>query len=260
MEFSNTDSSVSVEAEVDSAIAGGIQVVVQCDNPWNNLSNVIAWGNNFGNKLLAIEFGNEDNYSYKGTSGDGAIYGANYNTVHAGLGGDCPLWAQGGDPHFGSGWTAAVRGVGGAANTPDAWICHPYGPPPAMGLGTRSKDTLDDCMAKTTGDVWVTEWGITTDNDVTFTKTDGVNSPQQTYDWPNPETYNNAATGFTDYMTWITANYARVKGLAVFQSHDQHVHHFGDGSEWYFGIVQNGGSAKGNITSTFATLCALYHD
>lgn len=252
MEFANTDSAASVKVDVDAAIAAGMQVVVQSEDPWNSLSNVVSWATLFGSSILAIEFGNEDNFEYKGTSGDGAIYGANYNTVHAGTVGKCQLWAQGGDPHFGSGWTAAVRGVGGAANTPDAWITHPYGPPPTMGLGNRSKDILDDVMAKTTGDVWITEWGITTDDGPTLTP--------QTYDWPANITIANAAVGFQNYLDWAVPTYSRLKGMSYYQSHDQQAPGTDTQSEHYFGCRRNGGGAKGAMTTKFASLCATYHD
>jgi hypothetical protein len=250
LEYSNSDSAASIESEVDDAIAAGMLPVIQAADPWTNLSNLVAWCDAFGDKILAIEFGNEDNFEYKGTTGDGDIYGDNYNTVHAGLAGRCPLWAQGGDPHFGSGWTADVRAQGGAANTPDAWITHPYGPPSSMGLGNRSKNMLDDVMSKTTGDVWITEWGITTDN--------GPTLAPQTYDWPANYTYAQAATGFQNYMDWVIPLYPRLKGMAYYQSHDQVASGSDTESEHFFGLRKQGGVAKSTLTAKFAELCAIY--
>lgn len=239
MEFSNDDSASSVKAMVDKARSAGMKVIVQSADPWNNLSNVVAWGKLLGNSIIGIEFGNEDSFEYKGaTTAKGEQYGRNYKTVHDALGGATSLLAQGDDPH-GVNWTNAVKVNAG---TVDGWVTHPYGPQ------SRADSTLDHIMDQTTGPVWITEWGLATDNGAMLSNN---------YDWPRNQTYQQAADALENSLSRMVEKYPRLRGMAYFQAHDQTPP--GDGErEHYFGLRKNDSIDKGPLTAKYRQLAGVY--
>jgi len=215
-----------------------------------------------------IEFGNETNDSYQfpetnGVSGwyDSPSYVAraqNYalrfasaataiHAVNPGVG----LLAQGGDGGCGcTTWVnnmfAAVPNLGSMVA---GWTEHPYGPEsvwkPAI---SRLLSQTSAAGAPSSIPVYVTEWGLQSDNGRCLKANSGFNTCMS---------YSEAATALQSNVAAMHATYgSRLRAIYLFQARDQKATGTATEGEPYFGAVQSNDAAKGAFTTMVESLLA----
>jgi hypothetical protein len=198
-----------------------------------------------------IEFGNETNDSYQFGCGPGcsgyksragqyalrvkdaadAIAGPNGNP-------NVSILAQGDDGNCNcSDWVDGMfSAVPDLNKRVGGWTAHPYGPKTRYGpiLNQLMKDTAKH--GDTTLPVFITEYGISTDNGRCVNKN---------YEWPLCMTYAQAAAAMHASIADIHATYPRVRALMIFVQRDQATSGSSSGYEGYFGAFQKNGAPKG---------------
>ncbi|HKG37810.1 MAG TPA: glycosyl hydrolase [Conexibacter sp.] len=197
-----------------------------------------------------IEFGNETSYSYQFSDNSLSTYSSRAQTyalrardaanavraANAKVG----LLAQGDNAVNGTAW---VTNLLKAAPTLDdlvaGWTIHPYGP----NWATRIDSTISSAKAAGGRDlpIWVTEWGISTDNGRCLSDNYGFNKCM---------TYSTAATTLHTTLAGMQSRYgSRLGAFFLYQAHDQYASGAQSGREAYFGALQSNGSAKGAFTT-----------
>lgn len=198
-----------------------------------------AWAEALQGKILAIEFGNETSYSYQGVSDQGATYAARVVTAYEAIDGLVPLWVQ---CDSGGTWMADMKGaVSDLDQYVDGWTVHPYGP-----------DYVDRIYAERfaielfgwTGDIQVTEFGLSSDDGATLT---------DNYGWPADQTYAQAAAALDEVWNALPGF---VKSFFIFQVRDLQDPGNTNQREDYFGAVQSDGSPKGAYTTKVHEIAA----
>src|SRR6185436_11068173 len=129
------------------------------------------------------------------------------------------------------------------------WTIHPYGP----NWKTRIDSTINS--TRTAGSpalpIWVTEWGLSTDNGRCLS---------DNYGWPKCLTYAQAATTLHSVVTGMLSTYgSRLGAFYLYQVHDQKDSGTDTGREYYFGVLQRNHQAKGAYTTEAKSLLAAYH-
>jgi len=206
-----------------------------------------------------IEFGNETSYSYQYSENSPSAYAARAQTyalrfkeaeiavkaVQPAVG----LLAQADDA--GSGSPAWVNNMFAAvpdlASRVAGWTVHPY--------GTTWQQKMDNLVnftaangAPSTIPIYVTELGIAVDNG---------HCVSNNYGW-NPCMSNaEAATTMATVFTGMRTRYAgRLKALYLYQAQDEKPEGTSNEREFYFGLVQSNGAAKGAYTAEAESVLA----
>jgi len=206
-----------------------------------------------------IEFGHETSYSYQWSDNSLSTYAARAQTyalrfkdaqvaVKA-ANPNVGLLAQGDNAVNGTAWVTnmfkAVPDLGARAA---GWTIHPYGP----NWKTRIDSTIASTRTAGSPDlpIWVTEWGLTTDNGRCLS---------DNYGWSKCLTYAQAATTLHSALTGMLSTYGRRLGaFFLYQAHDQVATGTQTGREYYFGALQSKGQAKGAYTTEAKADLAAY--
>jgi hypothetical protein len=128
------------------------------------------------------------------------------------------------------------------------WTIHPYGP----NWKTRVDSTISSTKAAGSPDlpIWVTEWGLTTDNGRCLS---------DNYGYGKCLTYAQAATTLHTALTGMLSTYgSRLGAFYLYQAHDQATSGTQSGREYYFGALQYRGQAKGAYTTEVKADLAAY--
>jgi hypothetical protein len=210
-----------------------------------------------GTAVTKIEFGNETSYSYQYSENSTSAYATRAQTyalrfkeaavataaANPGVG----VLAQG-DPGNGSGtaWMDNMfKAVPNLGQYVAGWTVHPYGP------GWQT--VMDKVVSSAAADgapssipLYVTEWGLSTDNGRCL---------DSNYGWNTCMTYAEAATTLSSVVSAMRARYgSRLASLYLYQAHDQAATGTATGREYYFGALQSNGSPKGAYTTTVESL------
>ncbi|HEX7292673.1 MAG TPA: glycosyl hydrolase [Conexibacter sp.] len=197
-----------------------------------------------------IEFGHETSYSYQWADNSLSTYAARAKTyalrfkdaqvavkaVNPSVG----LLAQGDNAVNQTAWvTNMLKAVPDLGLRTAGWTIHPYGP----NWRARIDSTINSARAAGAPDVpiWVTEWGLTTDNGRCLS---------DNYGYSKCLTYSQAATTLHAALTGMIAAYgSRINAFYLYQAHDQSATRTQTGREHYFGALQSKGQAKGAYTT-----------
>ncbi len=211
-----------------------------------------------------IEFGNETSYSYQysDTSGTSAWYSlASYATraqtyaqrfkeayeaVHA-VNPSVGLLAQADDGDSGSSeWVRNMfLAVPNLGQMVAGWTIHPYGPEWQTRIDRMISQT-QAAGAPSTTPIYVTEWGLSTDNGRCLEDNYGYNPCM---------TYQEAATTLQSTVSTMRARYgARLTAFYLFQARDQRATGTSTEREGYFGALQSNEQPKGAYTAAVQSL------
>jgi len=206
-----------------------------------------------------IEFGHETSYSYQFADNSLSTYAARAKTYALRFK-DAQVAVKAANPNVGllaigdnavnqSAWVVnmfkAVPDLGARAA---GWTIHPYGPT----WKTRIDSTIASTKAAGSPDlpIWVTEWGLSTDNGRCLS---------DNYGWSKCMTYTQAATTLHSVLTSMLTTYGtRLGAFFLYQAHDQAATGTQTGREYYFGALQSKGQAKGGYTSEAKADLAAY--
>lgn len=149
-------------------------------------------------------------------------------------------------------------------NYVDGWVFHIYGPMNTGGV-TKVTEILNLLAAKgapSSIPVYFTEDGIATDNGPTMYQGTSPNN----YSYSNPVTYDQAGAIMRQKLLDVRAQSSwgsRVKLWTHYQARDQQATGTKDSGgraqrEWFFGVTQNTGANKGDLTQSVRDHAALY--
>jgi hypothetical protein len=211
-----------------------------------------------------IEFGNETSYSYQYSETSSAsnwyalpsyatraqTYALRFKAAQSAIAAVNPgvgMLAQADDG--GSGSAAWVDNM--FAAVPDlaqrvaGWTIHPYGPQWQSSIDRLVSSTAAN-GAPSTIPIYVTEWGLSTDNGRCL---------QENYGWNRCMTYSEAASTLESTVSAMRARYGdRLAALYVYQAHDQAATGTTTEREAYFGALQSTSAAKGAYTTEIESL------
>jgi len=200
--------------------------------------------------VTQIELGNETSYSYQFSDNSLSTYATRAqtyalrardaaNAVRA-ANSRVGLIAQGDNAVNGTAWvTNVMRAVPTLDNLIVGWTIHPYGP----NWATRMDSTINSAAAAGARalPLWVTEWGISTDNGRCLS---------DNYGFDKCMTYDAAATTLRATVSGMQSRYgSRLGAFFLYQAHDQYASGTQSGREAYFGAQQSNGAAKGAYTT-----------
>ncbi|HEX4804949.1 MAG TPA: glycosyl hydrolase [Conexibacter sp.] len=196
-----------------------------------------------------IEFGNETSYSYQFSDNSSSTYAARAKayalaakaaaTAIAAANPNVGLLVQGDNAQQGTSWVtnmfAAVPNLGSYAA---GWTIHPYGPNWASRIDSTVNSTAS--AGSPAKPIWVTEWGLSSDNGRCLDDNYGFNKCM---------TYSEAATTLHSALTGMLSRYgSRLGAFFLYQAHDQYASGTQSGREAYFGAMQSNGATKGAYT------------
>jgi len=200
--------------------------------------------------VTSIEFGNETSYSYQFSDNSSSTYAARAQTyalrakdAAAAIGAANPkvgLLVQGDNAQQQTAWVQNMfKAVPDLGQRAAGWTIHPYGP----NWATRIDSTVNSTA--TAGSparpIWVTEWGLASDNGRCLS---------DNYGWNKCMTYGEAANTLHSVLSGMHTRYgSRLGAFFVYQAHDQYATGTQTGREAYFGGLQSNGSAKGSYTA-----------
>ena len=206
-----------------------------------------------------IEFGHETSYSYQFSDNSLSTYAARAQTYALRFK-DAQVAVKAANPNVGllaigdnavnqTAWVVnmfkAVPDLGARAA---GWTIHPYGP----NWKTRIDSTISSTKAAGAPDlpIWVTEWGLSTDNGRCLS---------DNYGYGKCLTYAQAATTLHSALTGMRSTYgSRLGAFFLYQAHDQAATGTQTGREYYFGALQSRGQAKGAYTTEVKADLAAY--
>jgi|HubBroStandDraft_3_1064219.scaffolds.fasta_scaffold21440_2 hypothetical protein len=212
-----------------------------------------------GSAVTSIEFGNETSYSYQYSNDSDSASGyatraQEYATrfkeaaesIHA-ANPNVGLLAQG-DPGNapGTSWMDNMfKAVPNLGSLVAGWTVHPYGP--------NWQSIMDEVLSSAQADgapasipMYVTEWGLATDNGRCLSNNYGFNECM---------TYQEAATTLQSTVAAMRARYgSRLAGLYVYEAHDLKATGASTEREAYFGALQSNEAPKGAYTTTVQSL------
>lgn len=206
-----------------------------------------------------IEFGHETSYSYQFADYSLAAYAPRAQTyalrfkeaqiaVKAGNP-NVGLLAQGDNAVNQTAWVVNMfKAVPDLGTRAAGWTIHPYGP----NWRTRIDSTIASTKAAGSPDlpIWVTEWGLTTDNGRCLS---------DNYGYGKCLTYAQAATTLHAALTGMLSAYgSRLGAFFLYQAHDQAASGTQSGREYYFGALQSRGQAKRAYTTEVRADLAAY--
>jgi hypothetical protein len=217
-----------------------------------------------GTAVTNIEFGNETSYSYQysDTSSASNWYSlASYKTraqtyalrfkeayeaIHT-AGAKVGLLAQADDGGSGSSeWVHNMFvAVPNLSQIVAGWTIHPYGPSWQSAIDRMISQT-QAAGAPSSIPIFVTEWGLATDNGRCLDDNYGFNRCM---------TYQEAATTLQSSLSAMRSRYgSRLAAFYLFQARDQQASGATNGREAYFGALQSNEQAKGAYTTTVQSL------
>lgn len=222
-----------------------------------------AWsGRSFpaGSAVTDIEFGNETSYEYQfpesqdtaaGYAERAQTYARRLSEAHAAIeatGVNVGLLAQGDLGNAGSTWiTEMFKAVPSLGSLVAGWTIHPYGPNWEARINAMLA-ALQSAGAPQSIPIWVTEYGLSTDNGECVS---------ENYGWNRCMTYGEAAGTLTSVMTGMRSKYGtRLGGFYVFSAHDLASAGTSSEREDYFGALKMNYEAKGAYTSAVESLLA----
>ena len=200
--------------------------------------------------VTEIELGNETSFSYQFSDNSLSTYGSRAQTyalrardaatairaANARVG----LLAQGDNAVNGTAWvTNMLKAVPTLDDLVAGWTVHPYGP----GWAARIDSTINSAKAAGARDlpIWITEWGISTDNGRCLS---------DNYGFDKCMSYSTAASTLHSALAGMQSRYgSRLGAFYLYQAHDQYASGAQSGREAYFGALQSNGTAKGTYTS-----------
>ncbi len=196
-----------------------------------------------------IELGNETSYSYQWGDNSMGTYAARAQ-AYAQRARDAAVAITAANPNVGllaigdnavnqDSWMKnMLKAVPNLADLVNGWTIHPYGPTWA----TRIDSTINSAKAGGARDlpIWITEWGISTDNGRCLS---------DNYGFDKCMTYDAAASTVRSTLSGMQARYGRRLGaFFLYQAHDQYASGTKSGRESYFGALQSNGATKGAYT------------
>jgi hypothetical protein len=210
-----------------------------------------------GTAVTDIEFGNETSYSYQYSDNSSSAYAARaqtyalrlreaYEAVHSanpGVG----LLAQADDgDSSSSAWVQnmflAVPNLGQIVS---GWTIHPYGPEWATRIDRLISQT-NAVGAPASVPIYVTEWGLASDNGRCLS---------DNYGWNACMSYSEAASVLGSVVGGMRARYgSRLAAFYLYQAHDQDATGASSEREGYFGALQSNQAPKGEYTTTVQSL------
>jgi nitrate reductase cytochrome c-type subunit len=276
LEFQIGTSASSMESVMGSYAAKGIRVLPLAGFSGRvpttaEAQNLGTWAKEFGpggtywagkseppnTAVTDIEFGNETSYSYQFSDNSSSAqtsratqYAQQFKTAvdsiraaNANVG----LLAQGDFGNDGAAWMDNMfKAVPNFGSYVAGWTIHPYGP------GWQSRmDALVSESAKNGAPnipMWITEWGLATDNGRCLNDNYGFNKCM---------TYSDAASTLTSTVNSMASRYgSKLARFYIFQAHDRQASGSSSDREDYFGGLQSNGGTKGDYTTAVKSLLA----
>jgi hypothetical protein len=203
-----------------------------------------------GTGVQEIEFGNETSYSYQFADNSLSTYAARAQT-YAQRAKEAAIAIKAANPNVGllaigdnavnqTAWVVnMLKAVPDLDDFVDGWTIHPYGP----NWATRIDSTVNSTKTAGSRDlpIWVTEWGLSTDNGRCLS---------DNYGFDKCMTYDAAATTLRATVSGMQSRYgSRLGAFFLYQAHDQYASGSQTGREAYFGSVQSNGTPKGAYTT-----------
>lgn len=208
-----------------------------------------------------IEFGNETSYSYQFSDNSSSTYAARAQTYALRFR-DAQIAVQAANPTVGllaigdnaqqgTSWvTNMFKAVPDLGSRVAGWTIHPYGPNWASRIDSTVSSTAA-AGAPSAIPIWVTEYGISTDNGRCLS---------DNYGWNPCMTYSDAASTLGSVLTGMVSRYGgRLGGFFVYEAHDWYASGTHTGREDYFGAGQSNGAPKGALTTEVKALLAAGH-
>ncbi len=211
-----------------------------------------------GTAVRDIEFGNETSYSYQFSDNSAGAYASRAQTyalrVQAAVSAirstnpAVGVLAIGDNAQQGTAWVSNMfKAVPDLGQLVAGWTIHPYGPNWASRIDSTVSSTAA-AGAPSTIPIWVTEWGLSTDNGHCLS---------DNYGWNPCMTYGQAASTLQTSIAGMTSRYgSRLAGFFLYEAHDQYPSGTQTGREAYFGAVQSTGAPKGEYTGEVESLLA----
>ncbi len=208
--------------------------------------------------VTTIEFGNETSYTYQFSDNSSSTYASRaqsyalrFKEAQTAIQSANPsvgLLAQADSGGGGSAWVDNMfAAVPDLASRVAGWTVHPYGAN-WQGRLDQTVSTTAAHGAPSTIPIYVTEWGLASDNG---------NCLSDNYGWNRCMSYAEAATTLTTTLTAMRARYgSRLAALYLYHVRDQKPSGASTDREAYFGAVQSNGAAKGLYTTTVQALIA----
>jgi hypothetical protein len=213
-----------------------------------------------GTAVTDIEFGNETSYTYQYSNNSASAYASRAQTyalrfkeaataIEAAAPG-VGLLAQGDSGGAGSEWVNQMfKAVPNLGQYVAGWTIHPYGPEWQSRIDNMIS-TTQAAGAPSTIPIYVTEWGLDSDNGRCLEYNFGFNKCM---------TYEEASSVLSSTISGMTARYGnRLAALYLFQANDQQPAGTGTNLESHFGALQLNGETKGSFTSTVESLLSSY--
>ena len=269
IEFSVGTAASSLASDIDAYAKAGIRPLLLATfygrNPTTaEAQNLANWAKAYGpggtfwvgktypanTAVTQIEFGNETSYTYQfsdNSSGSFASRAQTYAqrardavTAIRAANPNVGLLVQGDNAQQQTAWVQNMfKAVPNLGDLAAGWTIHPYGP----SWATRIDSTINSTKTAGSRDlpIWVTEWGLSTDNGRCLSDNYGFNKCM---------TYGEAATTLHSALSGMKSRYgSRLDGFYLYQAHDQYASGTQSGREAYFGALQSNGTAKGAYTT-----------
>jgi len=214
-----------------------------------------------GTAMTNIEFGNETSYTYQFSDNSTSAVASRaqtyairfkeaYEAIHA-VNPSVGLLAQADDGDTGSStWVDNMfKAVPNLGQIVAGWTVHPYGPEWQARIDRLISQTQAD-GASSSIPIYVTEWGLTTDNGRCLS---------ENYGWNPCMTYAEAATALGSTVNGMLARYgSRLRAFYLYQAQDLSESGTSTNREQYFGALQHNGAPKGAYTAEVQSLLSLY--
>jgi hypothetical protein len=209
-----------------------------------------------GTAVTDIEFGNETSYTYQysdnsstGYASRAQAYALRFKEAATAIQAanlSVGLLAQGDSGGSGPEWVNQMfKAVPDLGRYVAGWTIHPYGPEWQSRIDNLISTTQAD-GAPSTIPVYVTEWGLDSDNGRCL---------EYNFGWNKCMTYEEAASVLSSTVSSMHARYgSRLAAMYLFQAHDQQPAGVSTSLESHFGALQNDGEAKGAYTSVVESL------
>lgn len=214
-----------------------------------------------GAAMTNIEFGNETSYTYQFSDNSPSAVASRaqtyairfkeaYEAIHA-VNPNVGLLAQADDGDTGNSiWVENMfKAVPNLGQMVAGWTVHPYGP----NWQTRIDALISQTRASGASDsipIYVTEWGLATDNGRCLS---------DNYGWNKCMSYPEAATALDSTVKGMLARYgSRLRGFYLYQAQDLSSSGTSTDREQYFGAMQSNGAPKGAYTSEVASLLSQF--
>ncbi len=203
-----------------------------------------------------IEFGNETSYEYQfsdnstaGYASRAQSYALRFAEAATAIRAAAPsvgLLAQGDSGGNGPAWANQMfKAVPNLGQLVAGWTIHPYGPEWQSRIDNLISTTQAD-GAPSTIPIYITEWGLDSDNGQCL---------ENNFGWNDCMSYEEAATVLNSTISSMRARYgSRLAATYLFQANDQQPSGVSSGMESHFGALQNDGSPKGAYTSVVESL------